>query len=145
MKKRWITMLIVAVSGVMVVSGCSRTPVTGFDSADRLHACPDERHKIAPLTYDGSPENALKRLRTIVLDTGKATIVSERSNYLHAEFRSKWFKFVDDVEFWLPETNDAKGIIHIRSASRSGYSDFGVNRERMEEIRILFDASRESN
>jgi uncharacterized protein (DUF1499 family) len=55
--------------------------------------------------------------------------------YLHAEFRSALFGFVDDVEFRMDET---AGRIDVRSASRTGYFDFGVNRRRVEEIRARF-------
>lgn len=53
----------------------------------------------------------------------------------HAKVRSSFFKFVDDVEFYFPKD---KNIIHIRSLARTGYSDFGVNRKRMEKIRVRF-------
>lgn len=138
-----------------MVSGCSRTPVTGFDGAAGLGPCPgspncvssqeeDEAHRIAPLTYEGSREAAFERLRTLVSEIDNARIISEKSYYLHAEFKSRWFKFIDDVEFWFPETEDGNGIIHMRSASRLGYSDLGVNRKRMEEIRGLFTGSGKS-
>jgi len=55
--------------------------------------------------------------------------------YLHVEFRSTLFRFVDDVEFVIDEP---QGLIHIRSASRVGYSDLGANRKRMEKIRLAF-------
>ena len=57
--------------------------------------------------------------------------------YLHVEFTSAIFRFVDDVEFLF---DAGSGTIHMRSASRAGYSDFGVNRRRMEAIRSQFDA-----
>jgi len=59
---------------------------------------------------------------------------TNKENFLHVEFTSKIFRFVDDVEFYF----NAPGIIHFRSASRIGHSDMGVNRHRMEEIRHLF-------
>ena len=57
--------------------------------------------------------------------------------YIHTEFTSAFFRFVDDVEFLL---DDGTRTIHVRSASRVGYSDFGVNRRRVEELRSRFDA-----
>ena len=62
--------------------------------------------------------------------------------FLHIEFTSKIFRFVDDVEFYF----DEPGVIHFRSASRIGHSDMGVNRDRMEEIERLFiQASQSKN
>ncbi|MEN6507422.1 MAG: DUF1499 domain-containing protein, partial [Smithella sp.] len=62
-------------------------------------------------------------------------IVAEKEDYLHAEAKSLIFRFVDDVEFYFPANEK---IIHVRSASRVGYSDMGVNRKRVEEIRKRF-------
>jgi uncharacterized protein (DUF1499 family) len=63
--------------------------------------------------------------------------MAEQSDYLHAEMRSLLFRFVDDIEFFLVAD---KGLIHVRSASRAGYSDFGVNRKRVERIRTAFNS-----
>jgi len=71
----------------------------------------------------------------------RAKIVSVEDNYLHVEFRSAIFRFVDDVEFLVvipEEQRPTEQRIHFRSASRVGYSDFGVNRRRMEQIRRAF-------
>ncbi|NDY59068.1 DUF1499 domain-containing protein, partial [Desulfovibrio sulfodismutans] len=61
-------------------------------------------------------------------------ILQKQNGYFRVEFRSKILGFVDDVEFYLPEDQD---VIHIRSAARLGYYDFGVNRRRVEKIRAL--------
>ncbi len=61
-----------------------------------------------------------------------ASIVEESPIYIRSEFTSKLFGFIDDVEFFI---DDAKKILHIRSSSRIGYTDFGVNRRRVENIR----------
>jgi uncharacterized protein (DUF1499 family) len=71
-----------------------------------------------------------------MLTENRVTVVEERKDYLHAEIRSLIFRFVDDIEFSLAA--DA-GLINVRSASRMGYSDFGVNRKRVERIRAAFD------
>lgn len=74
----------------------------------------------------------MRRIKTVVAEMPRAKIVILENNYLHVEFRSAFFRFVDDVEFLIdPEEQ----LIHFRSASRVGYSDFGVNRDRMERIR----------
>ena len=132
----------------LALSACSST--SGL--SDRgLAPCPDkpncvssqsrdDAHAIAPLAYTGSREAALKRIVAIVSDLPRTRIITEAKDYLHVEFRSKWFRFVDDVEFWLPE--DQPRVIQIRSASRLGYSDLGVNRKRMEQIRALFETDK---
>lgn len=67
----------------------------------------------------------------------RARIVLAEERYIRAEFTSAFFRFVDDVEFLL---DDGTETIHVRSASRVGHSDFGVNRRRVKEIRLRFDA-----
>lgn len=66
----------------------------------------------------------------------RVRIVEIEEDYIHAEFVSFIFRFVDDVEFYF---DNAKKLIQVRSASRTGYSDLGVNRRRIEEIRKQFD------
>ncbi len=74
----------------------------------------------------------MKALRTIIEGTPNTRIVETRPDYLYAEYTSTLIGFVDDVEFYFPP--NAK-IIHVRSASRLGHSDLGVNRKRVESIR----------
>ena len=93
------------------------------------------RHYIEPFTFSDEPVEAMARLKAALLVEKRVTIVKEQASYLRAEVRSLIFKFVDDVEFTLlPE----QGLIHIRSSARTGYSDFGVNRRRIERIRSMF-------
>ena len=122
------------------------TSATTAGAARQLAACPQTpncvssqavngQHAIAPFSYDDNAPMAWDRLRSAVLSQARTVIVEEDANYLHAEARSRVFGFVDDVEFLLlPEEN----IIHVRSASRTGYSDFGVNRRRVERMRRAF-------
>lgn len=91
----------------------------------------DTARAMPPLPYLKSGEESMDRLVSIVREMKRATIVSATPSYLHAEFRSALFRFVDDVEFVL---DDSARVIHFRSASRTGYYDFGVNRRRMQEI-----------
>jgi uncharacterized protein (DUF1499 family) len=84
-----------------------------------------------PLPYSNSDEESMERLMAIVREMKRATIVSATPSYLHVELRSALFRFIDDVEFLL---DDPARLIHFRSASRTGYYDFGVNRRRMKEI-----------
>ena len=95
----------------------------------------DAEHGIAPLTYNSSPEEAMANLTNVINSLERTNIVEETDNYLYAEFTSKLMGFVDDVEFYLdPEAN----VIQVRSASRLGESDLGVNRQRIETIRAKF-------
>lgn len=73
-------------------------------------------------------------LKGIVANLPRAKLVEEDETYLHYEFTSLLLRFVDDVEFVF---DDETKTIHFRSASRTGYSDLGVNRRRMEEIRAF--------
>ncbi len=114
----------------------------------RLAPCPDtpncvssqaadDGHRVAPLPYTGSREEAIARLAAAVRSFPRAGIVTGTDGYLRAEFTSVLFRFVDDVEFLADD--DAK-VIHIRSASRIGRSDLGVNRKRVEAVRAKWTA-----
>lgn len=96
----------------------------------------DEQHAIAPLRYQRSKAEAKETLKTIVLSLPRTRLAEEDDTYLRVEFTSLLLRFVDDVEFLF---DDEAKTIHFRSASRIGYSDFGVNRRRMEEIRALVE------
>lgn len=91
--------------------------------------------RIAPLAYSGDARIALARLHALVAALPAARVIDFRADYIYAEFSSKWLGFVDDVEFYLDEN---AGVIHVRSASRLGKKDFGVNRQRVEAIRRVF-------
>ncbi len=98
--------------------------------------CNDPEHRMEPLRFAGSPEEAMNRLQGIVAAMPRSNVVTADERYMHVEFTSRLFRFVDDVEFLIePNTR----LIHFRSASRVGRSDLGVNRQRMEEIRNRFD------
>ena len=92
----------------------------------------DTEHSIEPLTYNSTTAEAMADLKSAIQAMKKTKIITENKNYLYAEFTSAIMGFVDDVEFYLDE--DAK-LIHVRSASRLGQSDLGVNRKRVETIR----------
>ncbi|MHC1696960.1 MAG: DUF1499 domain-containing protein [Geobacteraceae bacterium] len=94
----------------------------------------DERHRIEPLRFSNDPAVAFARLRKILAGRYDTTFVREERSYLRVEFRTR-LGFVDDGEFLLEP--DGR-FIHVRSASRLGYSDMGKNRARIEEIRSRF-------
>jgi uncharacterized protein (DUF1499 family) len=96
----------------------------------------DKEHYIAPIAFKGSALDAIAAARKAVEAMPRATVIRHEGNYLYAEFRSKVMGFVDDVEF----TYDEKaGMLHVRSASRLGRRDFGVNRARVEQLRGIIE------
>ena len=107
---------------------CKRTPNCVSSQADPG----DAEHYIAPIAFKGGADRAMAAVRKAVEGMARATVIRSEANYLYAEFRSKLMGFVDDVEFLFDE---AAGVIHVRSASRLGRRDFGVNRERIEALR----------
>ncbi|EAZ91100.1 DUF1499 domain-containing protein [Crocosphaera chwakensis] len=115
----------------------------------QLHPCPstpncvnsqstDVDHSIQPLTYEGNSQAAIAQLKDIITQQERTEIISETDNYLYAQFTSHWMGFIDDVEFYV---NENQGVIDVRSASRLGESDLGVNRERIETIRQEFQSN----
>lgn len=92
----------------------------------------DAEHKIAPLAYNSTATEARAKLKQVIESLDRTKIITETDNYLYAEFTSKLMGFVDDVEFLI---DDNSKVIHVRSASRLGQSDLGVNRKRIETIR----------
>jgi uncharacterized protein (DUF1499 family) len=98
----------------------------------------DTRHHIEPLRYTGDMTTAKTRLLEVVEGFRRTRIIEDTGPYIHASFMSWLFRFTDDVEFRF---DDAEKLIHMRSASRVGYSDLGVNRRRCEAIRKAFGRS----
>ena len=94
-----------------------------------------------PIPYAGSPEQARGRLLAVLRAWPRARIVREEPGAITVECRSRIFRFVDDVDFRF---DDEARLIHFRSASRLGRRDFGVNRQRMEEMRRRYLATDES-
>ena len=112
----------------------------------KLHPCPkspncvstqaiDEKQKMEPINYSGDLEDAKAKIIGIINSLKRSKIITNEENYIHIEFRTATFRFVDDVEFLF---DDKEKVIHFRSRARMGYSDMGVNRKRMEEITKLF-------
>lgn len=101
---------------------CKRSPNCVSSQADPA----DQEHYIAPLK--GSMQDVKKAVEAMP----RTSIIRADANYLYAEFRSRLLRYVDDVEFF----HDGN-VIHVRSASRLGRRDFGVNRNRVERLRAL--------
>jgi len=120
--------------GNLGITNCKLLPCPGSPNCVSSQS-PDRRHFIDAFRYEGEQQLARDRLVAVIQGMKRSKIVTVRGDYIHAEFTSAFFRFVDDVEFYFD--NEAK-IIHMRSASRIGYSDFGVNRKRLEELRSRF-------
>jgi uncharacterized protein (DUF1499 family) len=103
---------------------CKRTPNCVSSQADPA----DREHYIAPLAFPGT----IRELRRAIEVLPRVTVIGEERDYLYAEFRTPLMRYVDDVE--LLKAGD---LLHVRSASRLGRRDFGVNRRRVEELRAL--------
>jgi uncharacterized protein (DUF1499 family) len=89
---------------------------------DRVHAMP-------PIPFTIPAQAVVHAIMAVVAEQPRARVISRDTQYVHAEFRSRLFRFVDDVEFYV---DLAAHLVHFRSASRVGHSDLGVNRKRME-------------
>lgn len=114
----------------------SRTPNSVSSQA---HLYPDHPQRdyasIAPLRYSGDGLQAMARLATVLRTMQGTRIVAEQPDYIRAEIQSRWLRFTDDAQFWL---DPAEGVIQLRSASRLGRGDLGINRKNMETIRVRF-------
>ena len=136
--------------GLFLLTGCAG-PVQDLGIRNgRLSPCPDrpncvqsqepgEKTHIRPIAVAGTREQAKARLLAILSAHDGVTVPVVQPHYIRAEFRSALFKFVDDVEFYFPESSAGNTLIHVRSASRLGYSDFGANRKRIQTLRQLLN------
>lgn len=97
----------------------------------------DVDHQIDPLTYEGTVQETFEKLKMVIETMDNAEIITAENPYLYAEFTIPVFGFVDDVEFYL---DSEQHQIQVRSASRLGESDLGVNRRRVETIRAMFES-----
>jgi uncharacterized protein (DUF1499 family) len=122
----------------------------GLTGAGHLSPCPTSPNCVAtygehsdrrldPLHFEVAADEAMRQLVELVGELPRTRVVTQQAHYLHVEFRSRLFRFVDDVEFLMMP---AEGTIQFRSASRVGYSDLGANRRRMEKIQELWERSR---
>lgn len=109
------------------LAACKRSPNCVSSQANPA----DQEHYIAPI------HGNMGAVRKAVQGMPRVTVISENENYLYAEFRTALLRYVDDVEFFF----DGK-VIHVRSCSRLGRRDFGVNRKRVEELRRLIETPR---
>ena len=90
------------------------------------------QHRIQPISFEGSLELAKERLHRVINSMSGTRIITQDVVYWHVEFTTQLLRFIDDVEFYF---DGSQSLIHVRSASRQGYWDLGVNRRRVETIR----------
>ena len=145
-----ITLFVILVV-LLIVLSCASNPPNVQLVDGRLRACPNSPNcvssesdsassRIEPLSFQGLAEKAWSNLKETIQEMG-GKIQEEHDGYLWATFTTRLFRFVDDVELRMVSTN---GIIHVRSGSRVGYSDLGVNRRRVEKLRTLFNQKKDS-
>lgn len=126
----------------LLMLGCSSVPKNVGVVDGKLHACPNTPNCVSSYSkgkvqgvqafvHQGDASNAWALLKTLIKATPRTKIVVEEANYMRVEATSKVLRFVDDLEFLR---DDANQLFHVRSASRVGRKDFGVNRERVETL-----------
>lgn len=139
-------MLLLLIPAMALFSCAGKRPAELGATDGRLRACPaspncvcsedsDEQHGIAPLTYTGEAAAAFARARAAALSLPRTELINETADYMHFESTTPLMGYVDDLELQL---EPAKNEIAIRSASRLGYGDMGVNRKRVEELRAAY-------
>ncbi len=108
---------------------CRRSPNCVSSQADPM----DKEHYIAPIAFSGTMEALRKAIAGLEL----ATIIEAKGDYLYAEFRTPFLRFIDDVELYYEKENS---VVQVRSASRLGRRDFKANRKRVEQLRALIQS-----
>lgn len=114
----------------------------------RLRACPASpncvcsegssgEHQIAAFPYRGDRASTEAALRRALGSLERSHVLQGHGDYWHVQSVSALFRFIDDVEFRF---DDAAQLVQVRSASRVGYSDLGVNRKRIEHLRERYQA-----
>lgn len=144
--KRGLILLILLVVAQIVINTMSQKPDLGARRG-QLAGCPespncvssqatpaDTIHYVAPFAAPESATETLKQLVKIAESMPRAKLIESQEGYARFEFRSFLFRYVDDLEL---VSSEADQCVHVRSASRVGYSDLGVNRKRVEAIRTI--------
>ena len=126
------------------VRGGKLEPPSAFDNSVSSQASSHPDHprsasaQIEPLPLRGDGPMTIARIKAVVEAMPGAEVVRSDADYLYAQYTTRLMKFVDDVEFWYDPVAQA---IQVRSASRIGKGDMGVNRERIEAVRAALAAS----
>lgn len=117
----------------------ANTPNSVSSQADLWPEAPlRDQARIAPLSLQGDGKATMAKIAEVIEDLPGSHIAERRDDYLYAQFTTPLMRFTDDVEFWF---DPSAGAIQVRSASRVGRKDFGVNRARVENIRARLGAS----
>ncbi len=129
----------------LALAACASTALAADAAPHVLTPCPDSPNCVStrsagkanmqPIPFSGDAAAAQARLKQVILAQPRATITREEPGFIAAEFRSRIFRFVDAAEFAI---DAGASVIHFRSGARTGYSDFGVNRSRMETLARSF-------
>jgi uncharacterized protein (DUF1499 family) len=137
--------LLICLVAIFLICTSLPSPLTAETTALALMApCPstpncvvskgaDAEHQIEPLAYYGDRDTAYANLLRVLTVVPRTVITEKNDTYIRAESTSRIFHFVDDLEFYFPVNEK---LIQIRSAARVGESDLGVNRRRLEQIRL---------
>ena len=143
--------LTVGVAVSTMLTGCASLTGGSTGIVDgQLHPCPPGPHcvssdetrvdyRISALKTASDADAVWRALRAYVIALPRTEVVDQQTDYLHLTSTSRWLRFTDDVEFLLRKK---RGEIAMRSSSRVGYYDFGVNRERLESIRTALRAQK---
>ena len=143
-KHKWEKIMDKGFSGLlatlMIILGCSaKSPDNAESVKGKMELCQntpncvstlnrDPRHAMPPLPFIGTKDQSKTRIVEIIKSMKRSKIIRISDTDVHAQFRTRFLRFVDDVSFHF---EDAAQIVHFRSASRVGYYDFGLNRRRM--------------
>jgi uncharacterized protein (DUF1499 family) len=145
-----LAVLVLAYIGRLVYLVQTMPAPEGFGQGNSSLVCPIDRpscvsslnqedgFKVAALTFSGDAAAAMTKLKKLVANEPRTEVVFASDQRLEVVFKSALFKFRDDVALQI---NAANNTIDVRSKSRVGYSDLGVNRERVERLRAAFSAA----
>ena len=141
--RRLTVTLVLSVAALVVLSLTSSRPANLGVTNGQFAKCPDtpncvstqateESHRMPTIPMVGNNDEIVAKIKSVIeSEFPRTRLVGEMDNYLHFEFTSLLFRFVDDVEFLV---DDKQSLVGFRSASRVGYSDLGTNRKRMKRI-----------
>ena len=140
--------MVAAWCGLAIFNAYGTRPAVIGLTDSRLADCPPspncvcsqasrDEQRIEPIAYTGSREEALAAIKALIDETAGMRLVLEEEGYIHATATSMILRFVDDVEFLVDEQ---AGVIHLRSASRVGYSDLGANAKRVAALKASLES-----
>ena len=141
-----IAAFVALIIGVRMIAQRAPRPDRMGVVSGRLVSCRDKPNCVStfegaePFAYEGSRDQARDALFAVLAEWPRTELIQTGNDYIHVEFRSRIFSFIDDGEFYLP---DGDNVIHYRAAARTGNSDLGVNTARMENIWSKIKTARE--